>query len=145
MERDARDLAHELTGEPTRFGYELLRDHVIPDVLGKREDDILYWAGKEIARKFPVFSIDEIPNFFKEAGWGELTCISAGREETDYRLSGWIESPASKDTFHLESGFLAEQYQITNGCLTECYGTRDEKTGEIMLQVRWDETFMVNK
>ena len=145
MERDAHALAHELTGEPTRFGYELLRDHVLPDILGKHEDDILYWAGKEIARKFPVFSVEEVPAFFKEAGWGELVRVSSGREETDYQLSERLDSPASKDSFHLESGFLAQQYQIANNCLTECFGTRDESTGEIILQVRWDETYTMEK
>ncbi len=138
-------MAHETTGEPTRFGYELLRDHVIPGILGKHEDDILYWAGKEIARKFPVFSVDEIPDFFNEAGWGELSLASSGKEEADYQLSERIISPATKDSYHLESGFIAEQYQIAHGCLTECYGSRDEKTGQIVLQVRWDETFKIEK
>ncbi|MBD7908006.1 DUF2507 domain-containing protein [Sporosarcina gallistercoris] len=138
-------MAHESTAEPTRFGYELLRDHVIPGILGKHEDDILYWAGKEIARKFPVFSVNEIPEFFKEAGWGDLRLASSGKEEADYELSERITSPATKDSYHLESGFLAEQYQIANGCLTECYGARDEKSGQIVLQVRWDETYTIGK
>ncbi|WP_432352106.1 YslB family protein [Sporosarcina sp. A2] len=138
-------MAHESTGEPTRFGYELLRDHVLPGILGKHEDDILYWAGKEIARKFPMFSIDEAPEFFKEAGWGVLTLVSSGREQADYHLSNRITSPATKDSYHLESGFLAEQFQLANGCLSECYGSRDEKTGQIVLQVRWDETFVIDK
>ena len=49
---------------------KLLRDHVLPSILGQHEEDILYWAGKEIARKFPVFTIEELPIFFTEAGWG---------------------------------------------------------------------------
>ena len=57
---------------PTRFGYEILRDHVLPSILGQHEGDILYWSGKEIARKFPIFSVDELPIFFTEAGWGVL-------------------------------------------------------------------------
>ncbi|WP_040286252.1 YslB family protein [Sporosarcina koreensis] len=134
-------MANETTGQPTRFGYELLRDHVIPDILGKHEDDILYWAGKEIARKFPVFSVDEVPQFFKEAGWGTLVRVSSGKEEIDYELTDRLESPATEDAFSLESGFLAEQHQIANGCLTECYGSRDADTGRIVLQVRWDETY----
>jgi len=138
-------LGHDSTGGPTRFGYELLRDHVIPDILGKHEDDILYWAGKEIARKFPVFSVDEVPAFFKEAGWGTLVRVASGKEETDYELTDRLESPASRTSFPLEAGFLAEQYQIANGCLTECYGARDEKTEQITLKVRWDETFEMNE
>ncbi len=32
---------------------KLLRDYVLPSILGKHEDDVLYWVGKDIARKFP--------------------------------------------------------------------------------------------
>ena len=38
----------------TSFGYELIRDHVLASILGKHEKDILYWAGKDLARKFPL-------------------------------------------------------------------------------------------
>ncbi|MDW0110426.1 DUF2507 domain-containing protein [Sporosarcina aquimarina] len=137
-------MAHDSTTEPTRFGYELLRDHVIPGILGKHEEDILYWAGKDIARKFPLYSIDEIPEFFKEAGWGKLVISSTGKEETDYLLTERIISPATRESVRLESGFLAQQYQIANGCLTECYGSRNEETGEMILQVRWDETYEID-
>ena len=46
------------------FGYELIRDHVLSSILGKHEDDILYWAGKELARKFACKSQEEIIAFF---------------------------------------------------------------------------------
>ena len=61
------------SGTPTRFGYEIIRDHVLPSILGKNEAEILYWAGKEVARKFPIFTTEELPSFFVEAGWGTLT------------------------------------------------------------------------
>ena len=54
------------------FGYELIRDHVLSTILGKHEDDILYWAGKDLARKFQMFSMEETISFFEEAGWGQL-------------------------------------------------------------------------
>ena len=37
------------------FGYELMRDFLLPTILGKHEKDILYWAGKDLARKFPLY------------------------------------------------------------------------------------------
>ena len=53
------------------FGYEIIRDHLLHSILGKHEDDVLYWAGKEVARKFPLFSMSEAAAFCQEAGWGE--------------------------------------------------------------------------
>ena len=29
------------------FGYEIIRDHVLSNILGKHENEILYWAGKD--------------------------------------------------------------------------------------------------
>lgn len=125
---------------PTQFGYELIRDHVLPSILGKHEGDILYWAGKEIARKFPVFSIEEIPAFFLEAGWGQLTLDKMSKKEAFYKL----ESPGeplkiSERNFHLEAGFIAEQFQKLNGCLTECYAEPNARTNTVTLQLAWDK------
>ena len=126
---------------PTRFGYELLRDHVLPNILGPHENDILYWSGKEIARKFPVFSVDELPSFFTEAGWGVLTIDKILKTEVFYTLKQDrkllnIESR----TFNLEAGFIAEQYQKINGLLTECFGEIQEKRTDphVQFHVKWD-------
>lgn len=123
---------------PTRFGYDLLRDHILPSILGKHENDILYWAGKEVARKFPVFSIDELPIFFQEAGWGSLTLEKTSKDEASYILTVSAGPTVQSRSFTLEAGFLAEQYQKLNGVLTECYGTADEKDGKINFTVKWD-------
>ena len=79
---------------PTRFGYEILRDHVLPSILGQHEDEILYWAGKEVARKFPVFTIEEFPVFFQEAGWGTLSLEKTTKEEAFYHLTKrqWLQT-----------------------------------------------------
>ncbi|MFC5590312.1 YslB family protein [Sporosarcina soli] len=123
---------------PTRFGYELLRDHVLPSILGKHEDEILYWAGKEIARKFPVFAIEELPVFFQEAGWGELILHETAKDEAFYILKNEAGPTFHKRSFHLEAGFLAEQYQKLNGLLTECYGEVNEKEPLVHFHVKWD-------
>ena len=66
-------LEKDTYGTPTRFGYELLRDHVLPSILGTHEERYPYIGlGKELARKFPIFSFDELSSFFAEAGWGLL-------------------------------------------------------------------------
>lgn len=123
---------------PTRFGYEILRDHVLPSILGQHEDDILYWAGKEVARKFPVFAIDELAVFFQEAGWGELILNKTTKEEAFYLLKNDNGPTFQSRSYRLEAGFLAEQHQKLNGFLTECYGEVNEKDHLIQFHVKWD-------
>ncbi|WP_338652858.1 YslB family protein [Sporosarcina sp. FSL K6-1540] len=123
---------------PTRFGYEILRDHVLPSILGKHEDEILYWAGKEVARKFPIFGIDELPEFFQEAGWGPLHLEKTLKDEAFYSLKNDFATNAQNRSCQLEAGFIAQQYQKFSGLLTECYGEFNAKDGLIHFQVKWD-------
>lgn len=100
------------------FGYEIIRDYVLSDILGKHENDVLYWAGKSLARKFPLFSLDEAADFFRQAGFGELVTEKTGKDETVFVLR-----PFKLDNrcFKLEAGFLAQQQQKISGYLTEAY------------------------
>lgn len=126
-------------GEPTRFGYEILRDHVLPSMLGAHEGDILYWAGKNIARNFPVFNIDELPVFFMEAGWGMLVLEKTTKNEAFYILHGDTKyMKAGNRNFQLEAGFIAEQYQKLNGLLTESFAQLTNKDTAIQFHVKWE-------
>ena len=133
------------SGTPTRFGYEIIRDHVLPSILGKNEAEILYWAGKEVARKFPIFTTEELPSFFVEAGWGTLTLEKLSKHEAFYKLTNDSFSLKIQErTFHLESGFIAEQYQKVNGVLTECFTEQNHKGEFVQFHVKWDSKTKVN-
>ncbi|WP_339250827.1 YslB family protein [Sporosarcina sp. FSL W8-0480] len=131
---------HTTHSAPTRLGYEIIRDHVLPGILGKHEDDILYWAGKDVARKFPIFSVDELPDFFAEAGWGTLTPFpgKTSKDEAVFILNQEDQILLEKRSYQLEAGFIAEQFQKLNGVLTECYGEKVPKENHIRFQVKWD-------
>ncbi|WP_075620000.1 YslB family protein [Paenisporosarcina indica] len=121
------------------FGYELIRDHVLSNILGKHEDDILYWAGKDLARKFPMFTMDEATSFFQEAGWGILTLERLNKDEAFYVLSGENDSlQITKRCFRLEAGFIAQQQQKLSGYLTECFEEKSIKTNNVQFHVKWD-------
>lgn len=125
---------------PTRLGYEIIRDHVLPNILGKHEDEILYWSGKEVARKFPIFSTDELPDFFQEAGWGRLF-LHEGKTAKDEALFILEQNDATlleTRSYQLEAGFIAEQFQKLNGFLTECYGEKQPKEKQVRFLVKWD-------
>ena len=100
------------------FGYELIRDHVLSEILGQHEADILYWAGKSLARKFPLFTLDEAPDFFEQAHFGQLALEKAGKDESVYTL---VPCHIENRCFKLEAGFLAQQKQKIDGFLTEAY------------------------
>ncbi len=121
------------------FGYELIRDHVLSTILGKHENDILYWAGKELARKFQMFSMEEATSFFKEAGWGTLTLEHLAKDEAFYVLTGDPESlQIEKRCFRLEAGFLAQQQQKLGGFLTECFEDKIINQKMVRFHVKWD-------
>lgn len=129
------------TPSPTisSFGYEIIRDHILSSILGKHEDDVLYWAGKELARKFPCKSQDELIAFFADAGWGTLELIKESKDGRIFQLTNDPEILQIKQrSFKLEAGFIAEQIQLAKGYLTECYNEKREKQQYVMFTVKWD-------
>jgi Protein of unknown function (DUF2507) len=125
------------------FGYEMLRDILIPDILGKHTPDILYWGGKQLSRKFPLQSTEEISSFFDEAGWGTLTLLEQKRNEMTFELNGpVIERRLSLKTdvnFKLETGFIAEQIQLQRKCVAEAADELHKRSQSVKVMVRWDD------
>lgn len=115
------------------FGYALLRETLLPELLGHDEPEILYWAGKSLARKYPCDSIEEIMEFFNKAYWGELQLIHEKKRELQLKLQ------PTNDTysFLLEAGFLAEQLSELKNAAAETY--MDEKKEDHIFYIRWDK------
>lgn len=124
------------------FGYELLRDILIPGILGKDTHEISYWAGKHIARKFPLLSTEEISSFFQEASWGELKLVEENKNEMKLELNGKLVDRRiqmnAEPCFTLEAGFIAEQIQNQKQFLCEAYAELNKKKNLVFITVRWD-------
>ena len=122
------------------FGYEIIRDHLLQSILGKHEEDVLYWAGKELARKFPLFSMEEVVSFFAEAGWGHLVLDKEAKDEVHYILTAEVpeQLKVEQRCFRLEAGFLAEQKQKQLSFLTECYEEKDSKKNIVKFTIKSD-------
>ncbi|MFD2705226.1 DUF2507 domain-containing protein [Salibacterium lacus] len=116
------------------FNYTLLRETLLPALLGTEEPDILYWGGRRIAREYRKETTEEIQTFFQEAGWGELTLTSEKRKEMEF------EMPLTREEKHLdrhlEAGFLAEQMEHLKNTSAETVIT--EKRKRILFHVYWD-------
>src|SRR3954467_5398499 len=122
----ATELSQEVEAEtiPT-FGYELLREVLLPEILGDDAPAILYWAGKQLARKYPLNNFQEIIHFFKQAGWGNLTILNEAKNECKLELSSTVISKRMQSKgnhhFQLEAGFLAQQIEILKQVVTETF------------------------
>ncbi|WNB93220.1 YslB family protein [Bacillus sp. NEB1478] len=125
----------------SQFAYELLRSDLLPELLGKEERNILYWAGRHLARKYPLHTMEEVHAFFNEAAWGTLEMIEASSSEMVFSLnSSLIEQRLQNfhnQTFSLEAGFLAEQIQLQKKCTTEAL--ESIKRNKISFTVQWDK------
>lgn len=132
-------MSQEMPQVVTAFGYEIVRDHLLSSVLGKNEHEILYWAGKELARKFPASSLEEVVQFFEDASWGTLVLEKDAKDQAFYALTGSEDLlHITQRCFRLEAGFLAQQCQQMNGFLTECSEEKQAKKNQITLHVKWD-------
>lgn len=87
-----------------------------------------------------MFSTDELPAFFLEAGWGQLSFSpnKSPKDEAWLLLQQTDLTILEKRSYQLEAGFLAEQFQKLNGYLAECYAEKQVNKKQIHFIVKWD-------
>lgn len=138
---------HEQSLLVPSFGLELLRDELIPELLGDEAGHILYWAGKSMARKYPLEDFDAIAAFFQKASWGDLSIIKEKKEELQLLLTGEFVNHRyeveNEPTFKLEAGFIAEQLQLQHNLYTESYDELDIRKRQAKIVVKWDRKEIV--
>ncbi|WP_271001136.1 YslB family protein [Listeria seeligeri] len=124
------------------FGLDLLRNYLIPEILGDEAPHIMYWAGKDLARKFPLDSFEAIIDFFEKASWGKLSMLKEKKDELRLLLEGeMVDSrflSQENPTFKLEAGFIAEQLQSQKELYTESYDEIDKRKKQVTIIVKWD-------
>ncbi len=131
-----------IPGNISGFGYELIRNDLLNDLLGKEQNDILYWAGKMIARKYPLATFEEIIEFFDQAGWGTLTVEEEKKQEVHLILSSELITYRNQQkknvSYQLEAGFLAMQIQQQIDVIAETYEEQSKRADKVKFQVKWD-------
>ena len=118
----------------------LVRDILLPEILGDEADGILYWAGKDLARKFPVSSEDEIITLFKQFGFGELQLEKKNNKQQVWKLTGptVIERGRQEHaSFNLEAGMLAQEIEFQSDLVTEA-SVEVEKKKSVQIIVHYD-------
>lgn len=119
------------------FGIELIRDYVLTDLLGSDYRQVIYWAGKRLARQFPVVDESELASFFEQAGWGTLEIKKRKGTVVLFVLSppDTTRDERPHGYFQLEAGFLAEQFSRFNGCVAEGYAELTKELVQITVQI----------
>lgn len=104
------------------FLNSLYRDCILPEILGTDDQEILYWAGKHVSRKYDLSSIDDLPEFFDMAQFGQLKIQKQHKHTAVFELSGQVVSDrlnSGSEEFSLESGIIAECLEKEKGVPTE--------------------------
>ncbi|MCK8617287.1 YslB family protein [Fructobacillus sp. M158] len=113
------------TRSENAFASLLLRNGLLQNLLTDDYANITYWAGKELARQFPLESIAEITDFFDKAAFGDLAITYQGEAEQQWVLSGPVVADRlalnRQADFSLEAGFLAQQVELQNEAVSESY------------------------
>jgi hypothetical protein len=125
----------------TGSGYDLLRYIGLPDMLGKDKDLILYVLGKNLAAKSDWVNQEEVIEFFRHVGWGELVLVKEKRRGYIFELNGDVVLARLETIedieFRLEAGFLAYVMEQLTGKLCECIA--EIKKDTVTFQVMYSE------
>lgn len=104
------------------FGQLMLRDVVIPNLLGNQASSIAYFAGRDLAQNLPVAD-DQIPVLFQQLGLGDLTLDKQKVKLRNYTLTGnpvAVRVANFKNvSFQFEAGLLAQLIQQKLGMTAE--------------------------
>lgn len=124
------------------FGQLMLRDLLLPDLLGKETESITYWAGRSLARRLPVAE-EDLSALFARIGFGTLTVAATKHHQRIYTLSGTTVATRmanfEQPDFRLEAGFLAQSLQQELGCVVEGSATSDSHKQVVTLTTVIDE------
>ncbi|MCH4163468.1 MAG: YslB family protein [Lentilactobacillus diolivorans] len=97
------------------LGQELIRDDLLPSILGSDYHEISYWAGKHLARTHQLANYDDLTTFFDQFKMGHLTLLKRSGNQIKWQLDGDVVTNRldlfDDPDFFLEAGFIAQNCQ----------------------------------
>lgn len=120
-------------------GYDVLRYLGLPELLGKEADTLLYFMGRNIARKLEMHTVEDVSFCFDKLGWGKLELVKQKKHQMIFQLMAdavayRLKSALTVD-FRLEAGFLAEAIQIIQGTECECVEEINKRIYQVQFSV----------
>ncbi|SFB24238.1 Protein of unknown function [Lentibacillus halodurans] len=116
-------------------GYDIIRYVGLPDIFGTESNTLLYFMGKNLARKLDIQSVSDIVYAFEKLGWGQLELVNEKKKELVFQLMAdsvvyRLSSPLDTE-FRLEAGFLAESIERIKERSCECKEELHKKIHQI--------------
>lgn len=120
----SQKLYDQLLNSPQGLINGTLRDVILPAILGKETDEMLYWVGKDLAREFPVASPADLVTLTHQLGLGDLSLQKKNKTSQLWQLGGPIVASRIKrddeeTSFGLECGYLAQEIEFQLGTVVE--------------------------
>lgn len=119
-----------------------LRDRLLPNLFKEDVGDILYWAGKELARDYTLTSIEELCELMDQLSFGTLTLKEEKKKSYTFQLSGEIVyerlKANSEADFSLETAFVAQTIQMLFNQYTEGFYTLKLKNNSVCITLETD-------
>lgn len=120
-------------------GYDVLRYISLPELLGPESDTLLYFMGRNLARKLTFDTIEDIYHIFDQLGWGKLEIIKSKRQEITFSLMSDAVvnriNATFETEFRMEAGFLAEAIQQLKETDAECTEEINKKIMQVQFSV----------
>lgn len=133
------DLSHLEALHTSGAGYDILRYIGLPELLGEEKNTLLYFMGKNLARKFNIQTLDDIYFLFDQLGWGKLELTKQKKREYTFQLLAdaivlRLKAPFDTD-FRLEAGFLSEALHLVEDRECECVENINQRIHQVEFSV----------
>ncbi|WP_405100720.1 YslB family protein [Oceanobacillus sp. FSL H7-0719] len=120
-------------------GFDILRYVALPEFLGEEAPTLLYFMGRNLARKFEINTIEDVYYIFEKLGVGKLELVKEKKHEKIFHLLAdsvflRLKSSVQAD-FRLEAGFLAEAMEAVDGVECECVEDINHRIHQVQFSV----------
>ncbi|MFC2948590.1 DUF2507 domain-containing protein [Virgibacillus sediminis] len=124
----------------TGAGYDILRYIGLPEILGAESHTLLYFMGRNLARKFQIEQLEDIYYLFEKFGWGKLELVKEKKREMTFHLLAdavvrRLSSTSFQAEFRMEAGFLAEALHQLKDTECECIEEINKKIHQVEFSV----------
>lgn len=123
------------------IGQDVLRYIGLSTVLGDEKETLLYFIGKELARKIQLNSMEDLIYLFYTLRWGKLELVNEKKKHLTFHLMSddIVERmKASLDVdFRLEAGFIAEVITLLTERPCECTEKINERLYRVDFKVHY--------
>lgn len=120
-------------------GYDILRYLGLPELFGEEADTLLYFMGRNIARKLEILTVEDVFYCFDKLGWGKLELVKQKKNRMVFQLMSDAVVHRLKSAliteFRLEAGFLAEAIQRIQNTECECMEEINKRIYQVQFSV----------